>query len=136
MQHDYGTSSLSQIVLSESIRSGRYQEYLPWLRKKLIFRRNYMMDILDLYFSDIATWEKPTGSFFIYLTLKHNVHMEKVFQQALEKNILISPGYLYNFNGRPNIRLSYAYASFSEMERGLPQLAEIIAANILKPKTT
>lgn len=130
MQHDYGTSSISQIVLAESMRSNLYMDYLSWLRKKLIIRRNYMLSILDQHFSHLATWEKPRGSFFIYLRLKYNVPTDKIFKQALNENILICPGYIYDFYEKPSIRLSYAYASFSQMEEALLKLSKIIAAYV------
>ncbi len=130
MQHDYGTSTISQMVLAESISSEAYYLYLTELRSRLIVRRDYMLSLLNQYFQNIATWNKPQGSFFIYLKLKHKIQMDKLFNQALEENLLISPGSMYGFHETPSIRLSYAAASFSEMEEGISKLAKMISSHI------
>lgn len=70
MQSDYGASSLSQEVLAEWITSGLYDEYLINLRKQLRIRREITLGILEKYFTDIATWNRPSGGFYIWLKLK------------------------------------------------------------------
>ncbi len=126
MQQDYGTSTLSQMVLTQWLESGLYQQYLEQLREKLRQRRDYMLELLEENFRDIATWEVPTGSFFVWMKVSQNVQVNKIFERALKENLLINPGSIYDFYQSQYIRLSYAYASLPQMKKGLVKLAKII----------
>lgn len=126
MQSDYGASSVSQAVLSYLLQNQLYQKYLFTLRNQLKERSQWMLKLLDAYFSDIATWNKPSGGFYIWLKLNDPISTEKLFEQALKSKVLINPGYIYSYTKNSYIRLSYSYASLTEMEQGLKILAKIV----------
>jgi len=126
MQTDYGASSLSQWIMNEWFNSGLYDIHIQTLRKQLKERCSFMLHLLDLYFSDIATWNIPKGGFYIWLKLNKPLSIDKVFDQALKENVLINPGDIYSFKKNNCIRLSYSYASNQDMEEGLKKLSVII----------
>ena len=126
MQIDYGTSSLSQEVAAEWITSGLYEEYLLKLRKNLKIRRDYTINILEKYFKDIATWNKPVGGFYIWLKLNVPISLNKLFEITCREGILINPGNVYDFSNNQNLRISYSYSSLTDLERGLKILSKII----------
>ena len=125
MQTDYGSSSLSQWAVTEWLESGLFDQHLVRLRQQLKSRRDFMLGILDLHFQDLATWEVPLGSYYIWLKIKQNISANKIFEVALKENILLNPGEIYD-GGHQYLRLSYAYESHENMEKGLIKLAEII----------
>ena len=43
-----------------------------------------------------------------------------LFEQALKENILLNPGNMYDRNDHQHLRLSYAYASYDQLERTYP----------------
>jgi len=126
MQIDYGTSSLSQWVLAECISSGRYEKYLVELRNELRVRRQLALNILEKYFSEIAEWNKPKGGFYIWLKLKKQISMNKLFELSYNNGILINPGNVYDSSNSQNIRISYSYASLTDFEKGLKILSKLI----------
>lgn len=126
MQTDYGASSLSQLTAAEFIASGLYDKYLMELRNKLRNRRDLAIITLERYFSDIATWNKPSGGFYIWLKLKKQVSMDKLFSAACKEGILLNPGNIYDFAKNLCLRISYSYASLEDLEFGLKKLSEII----------
>jgi len=126
MQTDYGSSSLSQWALTEWMESGLYEDHLKTFRVQLIDRRNHVLNLLKKHFTGLASWNIPSGGFYIWLKLNASIPTEKLFEQAIQKNILINPGSLYSFNKNPHLRISYAYASIEDLTRGLKQLSEII----------
>ncbi|WP_257643454.1 aminotransferase class I/II-fold pyridoxal phosphate-dependent enzyme [Staphylococcus haemolyticus] len=65
MQIDYGSSILSQMVVYELLKSGDYDRHVTKLRNVLKEKRDYMLNILNANFSEIAQWEIPEGGFFI-----------------------------------------------------------------------
>ncbi|AOT69292.1 aminotransferase-like domain-containing protein [Geosporobacter ferrireducens] len=126
MQTDYGSSSLSQWIMTEWFASGLYEVHIQKFRKQLKKRCFFMLRLLDMYFSDIATWNIPKGGFYIWLKINKSIPIEKVFHHALKDNILINPGDIYSFKKNNCIRLSYSYASNQDMEDGLIKLSNII----------
>lgn len=126
MQIDYGTSSLSQWVLAEWISSGLYDKYLLELRNALRTRRQLALNVLEKYFVDIATWNKPKGGFYIWIKLKKHISMSKLFELSYKKGILINPGNIYDSSNNENIRISYSYASLTDLEKGLEILSKLI----------
>lgn len=126
MQTDYGASSLSQEVLAEWIASGLYDKYLLQLREQLRIRRQTTLDILEKYFVDIATWSKPHGGFYIWLKLKKQISLNRLFELSYKQGVLINPGNVYDFSNNQNLRISYSYASLTDLEKGLRILSKLI----------
>jgi len=126
MQVDYGASSVSQWALTELFSGGLYDEYLSDLRLKLRQRRDYVLSLLNYYFKDIAQWEIPKGSFYIWLKLTVDAPIDKLFQNMLQERILINPGSIYDFNKNQAIRLSYAYACEKDLKKGIEKLSETV----------
>jgi GntR family transcriptional regulator of abcA and norABC len=126
MQMDYGASSLSQWALTTILEEGLYDAYLDVLRVRLKERRDIALAALEKYFSDIAEWNIPTGGFYIWVHIKRDIPSSKLFQEALRKNILLNPGSIYDYKENKSLRLSYAYASEEDLEKGIKVLGTII----------
>lgn len=129
MQTDYGASSISQWMLTHLMKSGLYDKHLENLRKQLKSRCQIVLGYLEAYFSDLGTWNIPKGGFYIWIKLNKVVPTEKLFNQLLERNVLINPGYIYTYKNSSYIRLSYSYASMEEMEKGLIILSDLIRSH-------
>lgn len=134
MQTDYGSSSISQLMLTEWINSGLYTKHLESLRSQLKFRRDKTLELLNENFTDIATWNIPKGGFYIWLKLKFNISLNKLFLAAAKEKILINPGSIYDFSNSQNLRISYSYAAVNELSTGLKKLSDIIR-NLVKQET-
>lgn len=126
MQTDYGASSVSQWMLTHLLRNGLYESHLVNLRQQLKKRCTTVLSYLASYFSDIATWQIPTGGFYIWLKLNSPINSEKLFEACLKEKVLINPGSIYSFKNNSYIRLSYSYATMADMKQGLQILSKII----------
>ncbi|MFD1956930.1 PLP-dependent aminotransferase family protein [Paenibacillus thailandensis] len=126
MQTDYGSSSLSQHAVAEWLSGGRYEVHLSRVRDELKRRRDFTLAILERHFRDIADWNKPRGGFYVWLRLTKPVSVQRLFAQALAEGLLLNPGYVYDRSDGCHLRLSYAYASFDQLERGLKRLSHLI----------
>lgn len=126
MQTDYGSSSLSQWAAAEWLSSGLYQQHLELVRDQLRIRRGIAVKALESYFSGIATWKIPKGGFYIWLKINHQLSIQKLYEQALKEGILLNPGHIYDKSASQYLRISYAYASVSDLEQGLYRLSELI----------
>jgi GntR family transcriptional regulator, regulator for abcA and norABC len=125
MQTDYGSSAFSQEIVAHWLSTGLYDNHLGQLREQLKIRAEFVEKILYQKFQSIANWEKPEGGFFIWLKFKEPIVNKALFLNLLKQNVLINPGYIYETRDLYHIRLSYAYASLEELEKGLDILFEV-----------
>jgi len=126
MQFDYGSSSLSQWLASQIFKGGHYYAHNEQLRANAKLRRDTTLFALEKYFSGISTWNIPDGGYYIWLRLNNPVSMNALFTRALNQNILINPGNIYEFHSSQHIRISFSYASLDDIVLGLERLAKII----------
>lgn len=126
MQMDYGASSLSQWAFAELLSGGQYGAYLEDLKKELLRRRDHALSVLEEHYRELADWHVPTGGFYIWLTVKQPIHMERLFEKAVNARILLNPGDVYDFDHNNSLRLSYAYASCKEFEAAAIRLAGLL----------
>ena len=78
-----------------------------------------MIRALNEYCADVATWDIPSGGFFIWLKVVPSIPMKKLFSEALSKGVLLNPGRIYEEESDQYIRLSYGYASLNKSLTGL-----------------
>ncbi|SKA59118.1 GntR family transcriptional regulator, regulator for abcA and norABC [Succinivibrio dextrinosolvens DSM 3072] len=126
MQMDYGASSVSQYIFLEFLRSGMYDDYLFRLKSVLKKRLDNALNVLSENFSSIADWTKPHGGFYIWLTFRAPIRSELLFNAAIKEGILLNPGDIYDFKDNNSLRLSYAYITESEFEKGATTLKKLI----------
>ncbi|NRD80028.1 PLP-dependent aminotransferase family protein [Bacillus sp. BRMEA1] len=126
MQTDYGSSSLSQWAAVEWFSSGLYVQHLIELRNELKIRRDFTLNILNQYFSDLAEWGEPRGGFYVWVRLIPSISIRYLFETALLEGLLLNPGNVYDHQAEQYLRISYSFASLAELEYGLKRLATII----------
>ncbi|BCG61413.1 aminotransferase-like domain-containing protein [Paenibacillus sp. URB8-2] len=126
MQTDYGASSLSQLAAAKWLEDGCHERHCSALRLTLRRRRDLMLELLERHFAGLAEWSKPAGGFYVWLRLNRPVPLPKLFRAALAEGLLLNTGDLYDRSDARHLRLSYAYASPTGLERGLAKLAELI----------
>lgn len=119
MQIDYGSSILSQMVVYEMLKNKSYDKHLVKLRYVLKDKRDFMLNILNNLFKDIAHWEVPSGGYFVWLVFKIDIDIKYLFYELLSKEkILINPGYIYGSKEK-SIRLSFAFESNENIKHAL-----------------
>lgn len=126
MQTDYGASSLAQDAAELWLREGYHDVHLHRIRMGLRHRRDYVLELLQLHFAGLAEWNVPQGGFYMWIRLSSGIRSDKLFRRALAERILINPGNIYDRMEQDYIRLSYAFASLSEIQTGIVTLARIM----------
>ncbi|MCY9465406.1 PLP-dependent aminotransferase family protein [Bacillus velezensis] len=126
MQTDYGSSSLSQRVAAEWFTSGEYQQHLEQVRSQLKVRRQLVMSLLETNLKNVAAWNMPKGGFFVWVKILPSLSMKLLYTKALTKGILLNLGSIYAQEKGNYIRLSYAYASLEDLQKGIYELGLMI----------
>ncbi|WP_341302782.1 PLP-dependent aminotransferase family protein [Lysinibacillus sp. FSL H8-0500] len=132
MQTDYGSSAISQEIVWHWLQSGKYEKHLLHLRQQLQERADFVEQLLQKTFKDIASWNKPKGGFYIWLKFHQSIVDKAFFIKLLQQRVLLNPGYIYNPQDHHHIRLSYAYASYEELQNGLKILYECAVEEVVR----
>ncbi|WP_251521885.1 MULTISPECIES: PLP-dependent aminotransferase family protein [Staphylococcus] len=125
MQNDYGASSISQYIAKEWLEK-YHVNHIENLNKQLESKRDEFIRCLNKYLSSFGTWKVPEGSFYIWFELDSRVNVKQLFNHALNENILIQPGEIYDQEAANHIRFSYSYIKRDEIDSTLQKLSAII----------
>jgi DNA-binding transcriptional MocR family regulator len=113
---------LAQATVHEFITRGLFEPNLQRINGLLKSRRDAMLGALDKHFSG-ATWTKPQGGFFIWLTLPTGTDAKDVIDRAEGVTAVAGP----DFGGPANtLRLAYSFVSPDEIETGVERLAAAV----------
>ena len=113
---------LAQATVHEFITRGLFEPNLQRINGLLKARRDAMLSALDKYFSG-ATWTKPNGGFFTWVTLPEGTVAKDVIDRAEGVTAVAGP----DFGGPANtMRLAYSFVSPDEIETGVERLAAAI----------
>jgi 2-aminoadipate transaminase len=131
---DLHSSTLVQMTAYELIKDGFLRHHVNHIREVYGHRRDVMLDALERYFPEGATWTKPKGGLFLWVTLPEDVDTLALMPRAIEKKVAYVPGSaFYADNGLPNtFRLNFSNAKPEQIELGIKRLGEVLAEEIAK----
>ena len=131
LKMDGGTNIFGSYVAAEWIPS-HLDSHVDQLRKIYSRRRDIMLKALEREMPEGATWTRPEGGFFIWLTLPEEIDAGRMLPQARERGIEYLPGATCYQDGRGKnqIRLSYSFAEDDEIEDGIRILGEVVRAEL------
>jgi 2-aminoadipate transaminase len=125
---DQCAGALGQRLLEEYGRRGHLDAQIARARDVYRSRRNTAMAALERHVGDSATWTRPEGGFFTWLTLPGQDGVD-VARRALEAGVAVVPGppFFVTGGGERNVRISYSQASEELLEEGIARLGPILA---------
>jgi DNA-binding transcriptional MocR family regulator len=91
-----GCEVLSQLAVSEFIRTPSYERYLRRLRKTLTVQREQMSAAISRYFPIGTSVTHPQGGTLLWVELPRRHSSMMLFQEALKVGIQISPGDIFS----------------------------------------
>lgn len=133
MQNDYGASSISQFIATKWLEM-YHDDHITYIKKQLMERKQLMTEALTTYFADIGSWQDVKGGFYIWFKFHIPLDMKKLFQLAIESNLLIHPGEIYSIKEKYSMRFSYAYIDKDQIHDSLQKLRHLIDQNHIHPK--
>jgi 2-aminoadipate transaminase len=134
---DLLTGSLDQRVVYEACRRGVLDRQVPALRKHYAHKRDVMQAALKRELGDLATWPKPSGGFFLWLTLPSAVNADLMIPRAIAEGVIYVAGdaFYVNGEGQNTMRLSFSAPTPERIEIGVTRLARALRAELAAPAT-
>lgn len=131
---DFGSPSISQQILAQALKTGRYAQHVQTLHKSYIAKRDAMLNAAEKYFAEIpdCTWLSPLGGLYVWMTVPIEIdtgYGGDLFQEATKtQNVMYVPGSISYPQGSPlqrhnEMRLSFGVESPATIEDGMRRLA-------------
>jgi 2-aminoadipate transaminase len=92
-------------------------------------RRDAMLTALEEYFPSDASWTKPSGGFFVWVTLPDYFDTPALLAAAVDRKVAYVPGtgFYPDGRGRQQMRLCFSYPTEERIAEGIRRLGELLA---------
>jgi 2-aminoadipate transaminase len=130
---DLCSSSLSQLFVTTYFAERRWEDYLEELRGIYKARRDVMLESLAEHFPPEATWTRPQGGLFVWVTLPDYIDTTDLLARALEeRNVAFVPGRGAYMDGRggSSMRLNFSGVGEDEIREGVRRIGEVIREQV------
>lgn len=126
---DLHTATLTQMAVYETIKGGFLTQHLPMVRELYKQQCGYMLDAMAEHFPSTASWTRPEGGMFIWVTLPEHIDGTKLLARAIERNVAFVPGepFYAGAGGKSNtLRLSFVTVPEEKIRSGIAILGQLI----------
>lgn len=123
---DQCAGALGQRLLEEYGRRGHLDEQLTQSRELYRSRCETLLAALERHLAGKATWTRPQGGFFTWLTLEADT--VELAERALVAGVAVVPGppFFPDGSGSQHLRLSFSSAHKGEIDEGIRRLGELL----------
>lgn len=126
---DLHTATLTQMAVYETVKDGFLATHLPKVRDLYKEQCGFMLEAMDEHFPSSASWTRPEGGMFIWVTLPEHVDSTQLLAKAIERNVAFVPGEPFYAGGhaKPNtLRLSFVTVSEDKIRQGIAVLGQLL----------
>ena len=127
---DLHTAQLTQMVVHEVVKDGFLTDHIPTIRRLYAAQCQAMLDALQEFFPAGATWTRPQGGMFIWVTLPAHIDSMELLEAAVAQNVAFVPGapFYANTPASNTMRLSFVTVPPEQIRIGVEKLGRLIAA--------
>ncbi len=124
--------SITQFAVAEYLDTHPWQQQIKVFRELYHERRDAMIDALDALMPPGCRWTKPTGGFYVWLTLPEGLDAKVMQPRAIHGRVAYVPGvgFYADGDGRGDMRLSYCFPEPERIREGVRRLAGVIEEEI------
>lgn len=126
---DLHSSTFCQMVAYEVAKDGFLDRHVKRIGELYGERRNAMLAALERHFPAEASWTRPRGGLFLWLTLPAGLDSTALLKTALdEERVAFVPGasFFPKGGGERTCRLNFSYAPPDVIEEGIRRLGTVV----------
>ncbi len=122
-------SSFDQVVVEHYFTDTPWQKTLQTFVATYRTRRDAMLSALEEYFPAEASWTRPEGGFFVWVTLPAYFDTGSMLSEALEAGVTYVPGDSFfpdGKTGKNSLRINFSFATPEKITEAIRRLAAVI----------
>jgi len=122
-------SNLNMLITERYLAGELWRRNLERLVDTYRRRRDVMLSALVDRFPADAAWTRPTGGFYVWVTLPGYFDTPSLLAAAVDRRVAYVPGTAFypDGRGRDRMRLAFCYPSEDRIEEGIRRLGELLA---------
>jgi 2-aminoadipate transaminase len=127
---DLETSTLLQRAVADFLLAGELEGHLTRMAQAHRERSQAMMQALEAGLGELASWTRPQGGLFVWVTLPPQVDAWELYPRALEHKVAYIPGRAFSVEGghRNTLRLNFSNLRPAQIHEAVGRLAQVIRA--------
>ncbi|MDQ0273440.1 aminotransferase-like domain-containing protein [Cytobacillus purgationiresistens] len=117
-----------QSIMAAYLEQVNLEQRTKQLKDKYSEKCTRLINALEQYLSDQASWYVPEGGYFVWVKIP-GVNTTNMLPYALNAGVAYVPGQYFFMNqeeGTEYLRLSFSYADEREIEKGVQILGEVV----------
>ena len=120
--------TFSQLAVSAYLAGNDWQGQIKSFREMYRLRRDTMLSALRDQMPATATWTRPEGGFYVWLTLPEGIDAKAMLPRAVTARVAYVPGTAFYADGSGSqcMRLSYCYPTPERITEGVRRLSSVI----------
>jgi 2-aminoadipate transaminase len=132
---DLHTSTFTQMIAYEAARDGFLDQHVKGLRAVYGERRDTMLAALQEFFPPEATWTRPEGGLFLWVTLPDATDCDALFHAALRQNVAFVPGSAFYADEQRgcHMRLNFSSSRPEQIRDGIRRLGTAVKEQLRAP---
>ncbi|KAL1271951.1 hypothetical protein QQF64_030967 [Cirrhinus molitorella] len=126
-------STFTQLMVSQLLHNWGQEGFLKHIDGVIEFyrsQRNAMLSSADKWLKDVAEWHPPMAGMFLWIKLKGIKDTQQlIMEKALEKEVLLVPGGVFNINSSdscPYVRAAFSLSTPQQIDEAFRRLADLI----------
>ncbi len=125
---DLESSTLIQRAVSLFVEQGLMDGHLARFNAANRCRRDLLFDALNEHLGDVATWTRPQGGLFVWLTLADDIDTWAMLDRTIAAGVAYVPGAAFAVNGgfRNTLRLNFSNVQPELIPVAVERLAGVV----------
>ena len=130
-------SNFAQMSISSYLANQPWRDQISSFVELYKARRDAMLETLDAHFPKSATWTRPQGGFYVWVTLPPEIDTKAMMPKAIVAKVAYVPGTAFYADGFGSwsMRLSYCYPTPERIREGVKALAGVVEQEIQRRNT-
>jgi DNA-binding transcriptional MocR family regulator len=123
-----GLNHFTAMVVGTLCLAGDFDEQVALFKREYGARREALLGALAEHMPAGVTWTKPSGGFFVWVSLPENLSATNVLPAAEALKVSFIPGHKFCLDGRGknSLRLAFSLYKPAELAEGAKRLAQAV----------
>jgi 2-aminoadipate transaminase len=129
-------SGLDQRIILECLRRGLIEEQKARIRPYYRSKRDAMLEALAAEMPPGASWTRPAGGLFVWLSLPSGMDAEGLLEDAVAEGVAYVAGSPFHVDesGSNNLRLTFAREDAPTIREGLARLGRVVRRALVQSR--
>ena len=121
-------SNFTQLTISSYLKDQPWRDQIASFVDLYRVRRDAMLESLEAHFPKEATWTRPGGGFYVWVTLPPEIDTKAMVPKAIVAKVAYVPGSAFYADGFGSwqMRLSYCHPTPERIREGVKALGAVV----------